>query len=350
MTEPFFLSFLKALVVFAIALGAVPALVLAERRVSAFMQYRVGPNRVGPLGTLQPLADLIKMIFKEEVRPDGASPWIFSAAPAITAICALATAAIVPFGGVLVVGERRIPLIVADVEIGVLVALAMSSMAVYGLTLGGWSSNSKYSLLGGLRSSAQMISYELTLGLSLISVLLLSRDPEGFGSFGLRSAVETQAQGGLLSWNVFKAPISFLLFTIASFAETHRLPFDLPEAEPELVGGYHTEYSAMRFGLFFLGEYAAMFVSSCIIVCLFLGGWHLPFVADEVEVDGFGALLQLGSFLLKVGAVTFFFIHVRWTLPRFRYDQLMSLGWKVLLPVALLNLLVMGSLVALKVF
>lgn len=342
--EPVGLTVLKAVAAFGITMTIVPALVLAERRVSAWMQYRVGPNRVGPFGALQPMADLVKMLFKEEVRPAGVPNFLFTAAPMITATCALAMMAVVPFGGTLEAGGRLVPLVVADVDLGVLCVLAASSMGVYGITLGGWASNSKYSLLGGLRSSAQMISYELTLGISLLGVLVLTTGESGFGSFRLSDVVARQAESGI--WNVFKAPLGFALFTIAAFAETNRLPFDLPEAEPELVGGYHTEYSAMRFGLFFLGEYAAMVAASAVIVCLFLGGWHFPFVTKEVVVGPLGALLQGSVFLAKLGALLFFFIHVRWTLPRFRYDQLMRLGWRLLLPLALLNLLATGGLVA----
>ncbi len=343
MSESPWLVLLKTAVVFGVTMTAVPALVLAERRLSAWMQYRVGPNRVGPFGSLQPLADLVKLLFKEELAPAGASPFLFAVAPAISAISALFMMAVVPLGGTLQLGGRQIRLVVADVDLGVLCVLAASSLGVYGITLGGWASNSKYSLLGGLRSSAQMISYELTLALALLGVLVLNGDAQGLGSFSLSDVIARQAA---TTWNVFKAPLGFLLFTTAAFAETNRLPFDLPEAEPELVGGYHTEYSSMRFGLFFLGEYAAMFAGASVIVCLFLGGWHFPFVTKAEVVGPGGALLQVAVFLAKVVAFLFFFIHVRWTLPRFRYDQLMRLGWRVMLPLSLLNLLVTGGLAA----
>jgi NADH-quinone oxidoreductase subunit H len=350
MTDPLWISLVKAVAVFAFTLTLVPLLVLAERRISAWMQYRVGPNRVGPFGTMQPLADLVKMLFKEELRPAGVPAFLFGAAPAIAAICSLFMMAVVPLGGTLLLGGHSTRMVVADVDVGVLAVLATSSLGVYGITLGGWASNSKYSLLGGLRSSAQMISYELTMGLSLLSVLVLVRrgDAGLFGSLSLSDIVASQATTGI--WNVVKCPLGFLLFTTASFAETNRLPFDLPEAEPELVGGYHTEYSAMKFGLFFLGEYAAMVAGSAVVVCLFLGGWHLPFVTGAEAVGVPGALLQVGVFVAKLLAFLFFFIHVRWTLPRFRYDQLMNLGWKVMLPLALVNLLVTGGLVAAGVF
>ena len=350
MTDPLWISLVKAVAVFAFTLTLVPLLVLAERRISAWMQYRVGPNRVGPFGTMQPLADLVKMLFKEELRPAGVPAFLFGAAPAIAAICSLFMMAVVPLGGTLLLGGHSTRMVVADVDVGVLAVLATSSLGVYGITLGGWASNSKYSLLGGLRSSAQMISYELTMGLSLLSVLVLVRrgDAGLFGSLSLSYIVASQATTGI--WNVVKCPLGFLLFTTASFAETNRLPFDLPEAETELVGGYHTEYSAMKFGLFFLGEYAAMVAGSAVVVCLFLGGWHLPFVTGAEAVGVPGALLQVGVFVAKLLAFLFFFIHVRWTLPRFRYDQLMNLGWKVMLPLALVNLLVTGGLVAAGVF
>jgi NADH-quinone oxidoreductase subunit H len=350
MTDPLWISLVKAVAVFAFTLTLVPLLVLAERRISAWMQYRVGPNRVGPFGSMQPLADLVKMLFKEELRPAGVHAFLFGAAPAIAAICSLFMMAVVPLGGTLLWGDHATRLVVADVDVGVLAVLATSSLGVYGITLGGWASNSKYSLLGGLRSSAQMISYELTMGLSLLSVLVLVRrgDAGLFGSLSLSDIVASQASSGI--WNVVKCPLGFLLFTTASFAETNRLPFDLPEAETELVGGYHTEYSAMKFGLFFLGEYAAMVAGSAVVVCLFLGGWHLPFVTGAEAVGVPGALLQVGVFVAKLLAFLFFFIHVRWTLPRFRYDQLMDLGWKVMLPLSLVNLLVTGGLVAAGVF
>ncbi len=339
LADPLWLTLIKSVAVFGITMTLVPLLVLAERRVSAWMQYRVGPNRVGIGGTMQPMADLVKMLFKEELRPDGVPNFLFTAAPAIAATCALAMMAVVPFGGTLEIGGRSIPLVVADVDIGVLCVLALSSIGVYGITLGGWASNSKYSLLGGLRSSAQMISYELTLGITLLSVLVVASG-DSFGSFKLSDLVLRQAESGI--WNCFKLPLGFVLFTISAFAETNRLPFDLPEAEPELVGGYHTEYSSMRFGLFFLGEYAAMVAGSAVIVCLFLGGWHFPFVTKEAVVGWGGALTQVAVFLTKVLAFLFFFIHVRWTLPRLRYDQLMNLGWKLMLPLALVNLLFAG--------
>jgi NADH-quinone oxidoreductase subunit H len=350
MTDPLWISLVKAVAVFAFTLTLVPLLVLAERRISAWMQYRVGPNRVGPFGSMQPLADLVKMLFKEELRPAGVPAFLFGAAPAIAAICSLFMMAVVPLGGTLLFGGHSTRMVVADVDVGVLAVLATSSLGVYGITLGGWASNSKYSLLGGLRSSAQMISYELTMGLSLLSVLVLVRHGDAglFGSLSLSDIVASQASSGI--WNVVKCPLGFLLFTTAAFAETNRLPFDLPEAEPELVGGYHTEYSAMKFGLFFLGEYAAMVAGSAVVVCLFLGGWHLPFVTGAEAVGVPGALLQVGVFVAKLLVFLFFFIHVRWTLPRFRYDQLMDLGWKVMLPLALVNLLVTGGLVAAGVF
>ena len=345
--EPAWLMLVKVLVAFGITMTIVPLLVLAERRVSAWMQYRVGPNRVGIGGSLQPMADLVKMLFKEELRPDGVPPFLFGAAPAIAAICSLSMMAVVPFGGTLEVGGRSIPLVVADADIGVLVVLALSSIGVYGITLGGWASNSKYSLLGGLRSSAQMISYELSLGIALLGVLVVSGSFES-GSFRLSEIIRFQAESG--AWNVLRLPLGFVLFTIAAFAETNRLPFDLPEAEPELVGGYHTEYSSMRFGLFFLGEYAAMVAGSSVIVCLFLGGWHCPWLATEAVVGPGGALVQVAVFLAKVLAFLFFFIHVRWTLPRLRYDQLMKFGWTWMLPLSLLNLLWAGAHAALGWF
>jgi NADH-quinone oxidoreductase subunit H len=332
----------KSVLMMAVGLGLVPVLLILERRVSAFMQFRYGPNRVGPFGSMQPMADAIKFIFKEDVIPAQANRWIFILAPAITAIVPISMLAVIPFGDSLKIGDRVVPMVVANVDIGILFILAASSMAVYGITLGGWASASKYSLLGGLRASAQMISYELAMGLSVIGVIMVTTSSGGYGSFSLHEIARDQIEHG---WNVFRQPLAFVIFLVASFAETNRLPFDLPEAEPELVGGYHTEYSAMSFALFFMGEYVAMIAASGVLVTLFFGGWHLP----GLSLLGLGgwplAIAQLLVFLAKVMIVLLFFIQVRWTLPRFRYDQLMNIGWKVMLPAALVNILITGLLV-----
>ena len=306
---------------------------LAERKVSAWMQYRIGPNRVGPFGLLQPLADGVKFIFKEEVVPAGANPVLFRLAPAIAALPAMLTVAVIPFAGdVVLFGKSFGRLSIADVDVGILYLLAIGSMGVYGVILGGWASNSKYSLLGGLRASAQMISYELTLILTILAVIVLA------GSLDLRAIADAQPTIG--SWIVWKQPLAFLLFVIATFAETNRHPFDFAECEPELVGGFHTEYSAMKFALFFLGEYAAMTVMACLTTTLFLGGPSVPFLPHAHWALGFAA------FLAKTSMFLFLFIWVRWTLPRFRFDQLMGIGWKVFLPLALLNLVATGVVVS----
>ncbi len=335
MTEFVITSAVKAFVVFFVVLNTVPLLVYLERRVSAFIQDRIGPNRVGPFGILQPLADAIKFIFKEDIVPPHANRWLYILAPAFAVIPALMTMAVVPFGHVLTVDGREIPLIVADVNIGILFVFALTSLGVYGIVLAGWASNNKYSLLGGLRSSAQMISYELSLGLSVIGVLMLS------GSLRLTDIV--MAQSGWY-WYVVKQPIGAIIFLIASYAETNRLPFDLPEAETELVAGYHTEYSAMKFALFFMAEYAAMVTASALTVTLFFGGWQLPYYLEWSR--GLPTLVRdlipIAVFTFKTAFFLFLFIWVRWTFPRFRYDQLMNFGWKVMLPLAFLNVFVTG--------
>ncbi len=329
----------KIVLAFAFLILGAAITVLVERRVSAFIQNRIGPNRVGPGGIIQPFADVAKLVMKEDIVPKSANRFIHDLAPMISIGIALSTFAIVPFGNTIELFGRTVKLMIADVNIGILYLLALTSMGVYGISLAGWSSNNKYSLLGGLRSSAQLISYELSMGLSLIGVLMIA------GTLRLDQIVlrQTEYIGGVLpKWNIFLQPVGFITFVIASFAETNRLPFDLPEAEPELVGGYHTEYSGMKFGLFFLAEYANMITSSAIITTLFLGGWSVPYI------EGLGlsplalSLVQVGGFLLKVVLVVLFYIIVRWTIPRVRYDQLMNLGWKVMLPLAIANALGTG--------
>jgi NADH-quinone oxidoreductase subunit H len=298
------------------------------------LQQRLGPYLVGPKGLLQPLADIIKLMFKEELRPGAADPILFALAPIISAAAAFAAFAVVPFGAeTTFFGLLKAPLRlqVADVNVAILVIFAISSMSVYGIVLAGWSSNSKYSLLGGLRSSAQMISYELSYGLALASVLVMAN------SLSLTDIVSRQAGtwlGVVPRWFVFLQPIGFLTYMIAGIAETNRAPFDFPEAEQELVAGYHTEYSSMSFAMFFLAEYVNMVTVSAVATDLFLGGWHGPFLPES---------LGWIWFLLKVSAILFFYVWMRWTLPRYRYDQLMKFGWKILLPIAVVNLLVTAA-------
>lgn len=325
-------------VVHGVILTAVAYTVYAERKVSAFIQNRIGPNRVGPEGLLQPLVDVIKLLMKEDLVPERANKFVHSLAPAISIIVALSTFAVIPFGDSIELFGRQIQLQIADVNIGILYILAMLSLGVYGITLSGWASNSKYSLLGGLRSSAQMISYELSMGLAVIGVILIN------GTLQLDQIV--QAQYGW-KWNIILQPVGFIIFLVASFAETNRAPFDLPEAEQELVGGYHTEYSSMKFALFFLAEYAAIIVASAVITTLYLGGWQVPYLQDLGLPALVVSLLQVLAFSIKVVALVFFFIWIRWTIPRFRYDQLMDLGWKVMLPIALANLLITAFVILL---
>jgi NADH-quinone oxidoreductase subunit H len=308
---------------------------LAERKVSAWLQFRYGPNRVGPWGLLQPIADGIKFVFKEELVPEGANKVMFRLAPMLAAMPAMITIAVIPFGGEIHVAGITTTLSVTDLDIGVLFVLAIGGLGIYGIILGGWSSNSKYSLLGGLRASAQMISYELSLILTILAIVVLT------GSLDLQQIVAQQAT--LLEWNVFAQPLAFVIFVIATFAETNRHPFDFAECEPELVGGFHTEYSSLRFALFFLGEYCAMVVMACLTTVLFLGGASVPFFPEAHWIIG------LAAFAAKAGFFLFLFLWVRWSLPRFRFDQLMRLGWKVLLPLSLANLLVTGMVVALGV-
>ena len=334
------IALIKVIVLVLVILGTVAYLVLLERKVSAYMQDRIGPNRVGPKGLFQPFADILKLVLKEMIVPENANGFIHALAPVISITVALAALAVIPFGNYIVIGGQKISLMIAHVNIGVLYILAMSSLGVYGITLSGWASNNKYSLLCVLRSSAQMISYELSLGLSIIGVLMID------GTLQLDRIVQSQSAW---LWNIVFQPIGFLVFVTAAFAETNRLPFDLPEAEPELVGGYHTEYSGMRWGLFFLSEYTNMIVSSALIVTLYFGGWSLPYVNYAAMMPNLAALLQVVTFLAKTGIVIFVFMWVRWTLPRFRYDQLMNVGWKIMLPLAILNLLGTGAvMLALK--
>jgi NADH-quinone oxidoreductase subunit H len=324
----------KIVLVLLIILTTVANLVYAERRISAFIQNRIGPNRVGPWGLLQAPADVLKLFIKEDIVPFHANKAIHTLAPIVSITVALATFAVIPFGDRITLFGQDVKLMIADVNIGVLYILAMTSMGVYGVTLSGWASNNKYSLLGGLRSSAQMISYELSMGLSVVAVIMVA------GTLRLDRIVELQ--DGLF-WNFWRMPIGFITFVVASFAETNRLPFDLPEAEPELVGGYHTEYSGMKFGTFFLAEYANMITSSALIVTLFFGGWQVPFLSHVGLSPLAVSLIQVAAFVIKVGCMLVFYMWIRWTIPRFRYDQLMNLGWKVMLPLSLLNIAVTGA-------
>jgi NADH-quinone oxidoreductase subunit H len=315
-------------------LTVVPVMVWVERRASALMQDRPGPNRLGPLGLVQPLADALKFMFKESIVPATADKTLFLLAPLLALVPALTTFVVIPFGPTITFQGKVIEMVVVPGDVGVLLLLALASLGVYSLVMAGYSSNNKYSLLGAIRASAQMISYELALTMAVVAVLI------PVGSFALQDVVTYQQQK---IWNVIPQAIGFLVFLIAAFAETNRLPFDLPEAESELVAGYHTEYSAMKFALFFMGEYMSMATLSALAATLYFGGWSLP----GVNLDGLGLLAGVAGFgilLAKVAVFMFFFVWVRWTFPRFRYDQLMRLGWKVLLPLSLVNLILVAVL------
>lgn len=322
------ISFVKVACVFGFTMTMFAYAVMAERRISAFIQNRVGPNRVGPLGLLQPMADGIKSFLKEDFTPDHVRKCYFWLAPAVTFIPAYLSLAVIPFGSRL--GAEK--MVIADLNVGVLYTFGIVSLGVYGIVLAGYASNSKYPFLGGIRASAQMISYEIAMGMSVVPLFML------VGSLNLSDVIAYQANG---AWLVFKQPLAFLIFLIAAFAETNRLPFDLAESETELVGGYNTEYSSMKFALFFMGEYANMIASSAMMVTLFFGGWTLPvFGLDQPASTLLGGLLHIGIFVGKICVMLGLFIWVRWMLPRFRYDQLMDLGWRRFIPVALLNIFV----------
>ena len=335
-------SIVKILIIAHLLIIGVMIMIWAERRVSGWMQDRLGPNRVGPQGLLQPIADGLKFMFKEDLIPNHVDKPLYVLAPAMLLVPALVTVAVVPFGSYITLFGYEIPLEIANINIGILYILAITSLGVYGVVLGAWASNNKYSLLGGLRSSAQMISYELTLGLAIIGVLMLTNIVGDESALSLRAIAKSQGSY-LWKWNFLIHFPAFLAFTTAMFAETNRLPFDLAEAEQELVAGYHTEYSSMKFAMFFMAEYMNMIVGSAVVVTLFLGGWHF-FGLETVGGPVWSGLISFGIFFVKTAIFLFVFIWVRWTLPRFRYDQLMNFGWKFLLPVALTSIVVTGTL------
>jgi NADH-quinone oxidoreductase subunit H len=333
-------SVIKSAITLLILLTAVAYTVWLERKVVGHMQNRWGPTRVGPFGLLQPAADGIKFLLKEDLTPPHVYKPLFIAAPMMSVIFALTSISVIPFGNSFWIGDHPIPLQITDVNIGLLLILGVTSMGVYGVALAGWSSNNKYSLLGGLRASAQMVSYEISLGLSLVGVLIMA------GSFSLREIVDSQAGhfwGFIPRWNIFHGQfIGFFCYLMAAYAETNRIPFDLPEAETELVAGYHTEYSAMKFAMFFMAEYANMITVACLATLLFFGGWHGPIFGPRA----LQVLLPIFWFVAKVFVFLFIYIWVRGTLPRFRYDQLMAFGWKFLLPLSLVNLIATAIAVA----
>jgi NADH-quinone oxidoreductase subunit H len=334
-------SVIKIVLVILVLLTAVAYTVWLERKVVGHMQNRWGPTRVGPFGLLQPLADGVKFLVKEDLTPPHVNRLLFIAAPMIAVICALTSISVIPFGNAITILGHPIPLQITDVNTGLLVVLGITSVGVYGVALAGWSSNNKYSLLGGLRASAQMISYEICLGLSLVGVLIVS------GSLSLREIVEAQSGhfwGFLPKWNILYGGqfVAFFVYLMAAYAETNRIPFDLPEAETELVAGYHTEYSSMKFAMFFMAEYANMITVACLATLLFLGGWNGPLFGPPL----LRSLLPIFWFVAKVFVFLFVYIWVRGTLPRFRYDQLMAFGWKFLFPLAIANLVLTALVVA----
>jgi NADH-quinone oxidoreductase subunit H len=326
-------------VIFAITLFVAAYSTYAERKVAAFLQDRIGPDRAGPFGIFQPLADGLKFIMKEEIIPNVSNKLLFVLGPSIAMLTALMAGVVIPWGGKLTIGAETYILQIVDLNIGILYVFAVVSIGVYGIMIGGWASNNKFSLLGAIRASAQMISYEIGMGLSIIALVMMT------GTLSLREITELQA-GGVGNdwnfWNVVTQPVGFVIFLVCAFAECNRTPFDLPECETELVGGYHTEYSSMKLGFYLFAEYINMFVSSAVISTLYFGGYNFPFMnnlgLDQNVITIIGTVVLFG----KIGFFIFFFMWIRWTIPRFRYDQLMNLGWKVLIPIAVINIFVTG--------
>lgn len=308
----------------------------AERKVAAVLQDRPGPNRAGPGGIFQPLADGLKLFFKEEIIPNFSSKFLFILGPGLAMLTALMTSAVIPWGNEVRLFDRVISLQIADINIGILYVFGVVSLGVYGIMIGSWASNNKFSLLGGLRAASQIISYELAMGLSLIALLMVT------GTLSLKEMVEQQQAG---YWNIIKQPLGFFIFLICAFAECNRTPFDLPEAENELIGGYHTEYSSMKLGFYLFAEYINMFVSSVIMATLFFGGYDVPFLDESLYNPNWMAIAGVAALMIKVCMFIFLFMWIRWTIPRFRYDQLMHLGWRILIPLALVNMLVTGGVI-----
>jgi NADH-quinone oxidoreductase subunit H len=324
------------LILTAITLGIATYLTYGERKVAAFLQDRIGPNRAGVFGLLQPIADAGKMFFKEELIPKNAEKWLFILGPGLAMVTACITSAVIPWGSHLELFGRTIQLQVADVDIGILYIIGILSVGVYGIMIGGWASNNKYSLYGAIRASSQMISYELGMGLALIAVIMMT------GSLSLREIVEQQSGWGGMQWNIIYQPLGFIIFFTCALAECNRAPFDLPECETELIGGYHTEYSSMKLGFYLFSEYINMFISSAVMACVYFGGYNFPGM-HQIESQNLLAVLQIVAIFLKISFFIFVFMWIRWTLPRFRYDQLMHLGWKTMIPLAIINMLLTGG-------
>jgi NADH-quinone oxidoreductase subunit H len=335
------IKFILVVIIFAISLLIALYSTYAERKVAAFFQDRIGPNRAGPFGILQPFADGAKMFLKEEIIPTNASAFLFIAGPSLSILTACIGSAVIPWGQTLTIGTHVIDLQVTDINVGVLYILGVVSLGVYGVMIGGWASNNKYSLLGAIRAASQNISYELSMGLSIIALLMVT------GTLSLRQIAEQQHgfwANGYFTWNFFKQPLGFLLFIVCAFAETNRTPFDLPECETELVGGYHTEYSSMKLGFYLFSEYINMFISSAVMATLYFGGYNFPFM-DLIGPGNLVVILGIVALFAKIFFFIFFFMWVRWTIPRFRYDQLMDLGWKGLIPLAIANIIITGVVI-----
>ena len=332
-------KFILVTIIFAISLLIAMYSTYAERKVAAFLQDRLGPDRAGPFGILQPLADGVKMFMKEEIIPSNASKWLFMVGPGLAMLTACIGTAVIPWGSAITIGDRIIPLQVTDINVGILYIFGVVSLGVYGVMIGGWASNNKYSLLSAIRAASQNISYEIAMGLSIIALLLVT------GTMSLKEIVEQQHGW---HWNILYQPLGFLIFMVCAFAETNRAPFDLPECETELIGGYHTEYSSMKLGFYLFAEYINMFVSSAVMATLYFGGYNYPGMDWVLLHTGpiIGPLIGTVVFFIKIFTFIFFFMWVRWTIPRFRYDQLMHLGWKGLIPLAIANIIITGIVIA----
>jgi len=328
------------IVIFSISLGVAAYSTLAERKIAAFLQGRVGPHRAGPGGMFQPLADGGKMFFKEEIIPAESNPILFILGPSLALLTACIGSAVIPFGQPLTFGNNVVELQVTDVNVGILYIFGVVSLGVYGIMIGGWASNNKFSLMGAIRAASQNISYEVAMGLSIIALLMVT------GTLSLKEIAEQQS--GFLNWNIWSQPLGFLLFLICAFAECNRTPFDLPESENELVAGYHTEYSGFKLGAFLFAEYINMFVSSAVMSTLYFGGYNFPFMNDLGLSQNLITIIGVIVLFAKIFFFIFFFMWIRWTVPRFRYDQLMNLGWKILIPVAIANIVLTGIWITVK--
>ncbi|HVS92285.1 MAG TPA: NADH-quinone oxidoreductase subunit NuoH [Mucilaginibacter sp.] len=338
-TTDIIVKLILIVVIFLVSLVIAMYSTYAERKVAAFLQDRVGPNRAGPFGILQPLADGAKMFMKEEIIPARSNKFLFIVGPSLAIMTACIGSAVIPWGQTLMIGKYPLNLQVTDINVGVLYIFGVVSLGVYGIMIGGWASNNKYSLLGAIRAASQNISYEIAMGLSIIAVLMTT------GTLSLKE-IAAQQHGfwshGWFTWNVFKQPLAFLIFIVCAFAETNRAPFDLPECETELVGGYHTEYSSMKLGFYLFSEYINMFVSSAVMATLFFGGYNFPYMHHLGLSENWVTILGVIALFIKIFCLIFFFMWIRWTLPRFRYDQLMDLGWKSLIPLAITNIIITG--------